>query len=68
MWFSKKTVEDVCRKNIQEELDNFLPDNGTGYVNGSLPRRPYYWYEKAAVKREAYEKSVAELRRMANDD
>lgn len=59
---TRTQVEEVARRNIQEQLDRFLPDNGKGYVNGSLPRRPHWEYEKQAVKADAYDATLQELR------
>lgn len=67
-WFSKKVVEDVINKSIQEEMDQFLPDNGSGWSNGSYPRKPYYSYEWQGVKRMAKDRAIRNLRKLADDN
>ena len=40
---------------LKESLENFMPDNGQTYVNGSFRRGPVYDYEWDSVMAEAEE-------------
>lgn len=60
-WFSRVQIENAARKGIQDAYDNFMPDNGQTYVNGSYSRRPYWDYEVRGVKEEAWENTMRNL-------